>query len=61
MNQRKFQDPEIPFPPLLVLQIASCQSARYKIKKGGKEEGVRRGKEKERQNDADRKSGEYMR
>jgi hypothetical protein len=55
MNQRKFQDPEIPFPPLPVLQIASCQSASYKIKGRGS------GEERKRQNDADRKSGEYRR
>ena len=43
MNQRKFQDPEIPLSPLPVLQIVSCQSAKIKkIKKGEEEDGVRR-------------------
>jgi hypothetical protein len=60
MNQRKFQDPEIPLSPPPVLQFASCQSAKVKKKsrKGRKKMGVRR-KEKGRENDADLKSGEY--
>lgn len=40
MNQRKFQDPEIPLSPPPVLQIASCQSAKVKNEeKGGRRWG----------------------
>jgi hypothetical protein len=57
---KKIQDPEITFSPPPVLQIASCQSARYKIKKGEEEDGVR-GEKENGENDADCKSGEYRR
>ena len=61
MNQRKFQDPEIPLSPLPVLQIVSCQSAKIKKSRKARKKMGLGGTKRARESDADLKSGEYRR